>query len=363
VAALEEHVATPTATSGRPPFAPPRWLRDLGRTSWLLVGAVLLLVGFVWLVGATSTVVAPVLAATVVGVAALPVVDSLDRHMPRAAAAAIVLVGVAAIIAVIGVLVLSGIADQRDSIAAHLHEAVDHLESWLTGLGVSNTTASTAGSDATQGTQGAVSTLLDGAISAIGGIASLALGLSFAALGLFFVLKDGPMMQRWVDRHVGLPEQTAHVITHRLATSLRGYFRGVTIVAAFNGIVVGIGAVLLGAPLAGTLALVTFVTAYIPYIGAVIAGAFVVLVTLGANGTATAVAMLVIFLLANGLLQNLVSPLAMGSSLELHPLVVLVVTVASGCLFGTVGLVLAAPLLSAATHLPRDLRVHRLSGP
>jgi predicted PurR-regulated permease PerM len=168
-------------------------------------------------------------------------------------------------------------------------------------------------------------------------------------------------MQRFVDAHVGLPEDTAHVITHRLATSLRGYFKGVTFVAAFNGIIVGIGALLLDVPLAGTLAVVTFVTAYVPYIGAVIAGFFVVIVTLGAKGATVALAMLIVFLLANGLLQNLMQPLAMGSALELHPLVVLVATVGAGCLFGTVGLILAAPLLSAATHLPRDLRLHRLA--
>jgi len=61
-------------------------------------------------------------------------------------------------------------------------------------------------------------------------------------------------------------------------TSLRGYFRGVTIVAAFNGVVVGLAALLLDVPLAGTIAVVTFVTAYIPYIGAVVAGGVVVAV-------------------------------------------------------------------------------------
>src|SRR3954451_245612 len=289
--AVEESV--PPSAPPRPPFAPPRWLRDLGRTSWLLVGALLLLGGVIWLIGATSAIVMPVLAATVVGVAALPLVDSLDRHMPRAAAAAIILVGVFLIAAVIALLVLAGIADQRDAISAQLQDAVARIESWLTGLGVSDSTASTAGTDATHDTKDAVSTLLTGAIQAIGGFASLALGLSFAALGLFFVLKDGPMMQRGVVRHVGLPAETAHVITHRLATSLRGYFRGVTIVAAFNGAVVGLGALLIGVPLVGTLVLVTFVTAYVPYIGAVIAGTFVVLVTLGSNGTAAAIAMLV----------------------------------------------------------------------
>jgi len=65
--------------------------------------------------------------------------------------------------------------------------------------------------------------------------------------------------------------------------------------------------------------------------------------------------MLLIVLLANGLLQNLVQPFAMGSALKLNPLVVLVVTIGGGCLFGTLGLILAAPLLSAAVHITGDL--------
>ena len=65
--------------------------------------------------------------------------------------------------------------------------------------------------------------------------------------------------------------------------------------------------------------------------------------------------MLVLVILANGLLQNLVQPFAMGSALNLHPLVVLIVTIAAGCLFGTLGLILAAPLVSAAVHIKKQL--------
>ena len=92
-----------------------------------------------------------------------------------------------------------------------------------------------------------------------------------------------------------------------------------------------------------------------PYIGAIVAGAFAVILALGAQGTAVAVAMLVVVLLANGLLQNLFQPFAMGSALGLNPLVVLVVTIGAGCLFGMLGLVLAAPLVSAATKIAREL--------
>jgi putative heme transporter len=65
--------------------------------------------------------------------------------------------------------------------------------------------------------------------------------------------------------------------------------------------------------------------------------------------------MLLIVILANGLLQNVVQPFAMGSALDLHPLVVLVITIGAGCIFGMLGLVLAAPLASAAVHITRDL--------
>jgi len=196
---------------------------------------------------------------------------------------------------------------------------------------------------------------MKGVISGIKGLTSLVFTLSLALLSVFFLLKDGPSMRRWVDHHLGVPPTVAQTITGGVLRSLRGYFLGVTIVAAFNGVVVGVGALILGVPLAGTIAVVTLVLAYIPFIGAFVAGAFAVIIALGASGTTTALIMLVIVILANGLLQNIVQPFAMGSALDLHPLVVLVATIASGCIFGTIGLILAAPLLSAAVHIMRDL--------
>lgn len=128
-----------------------------------------------------------------------------------------------------------------------------------------------------------------------------------------------------------------------------------TIVAAFNGVVVGIGAYLLDVPLWGSIAVVTFVTAYVPFIGAFVSGAFAVILTLAAEGTTSALIMLVIVLLANGLLQNIVQPIAFGATLDLNPLAVLIVTIGFGCLFGMIGLVLGAPLTSAALHISREL--------
>jgi predicted PurR-regulated permease PerM len=65
--------------------------------------------------------------------------------------------------------------------------------------------------------------------------------------------------------------------------------------------------------------------------------------------------MIVVVLLANGALQQLIQPIAFGATLGIHPLAVLIVTIAGGALFGTIGLILAAPLTSAATHVATDL--------
>ena len=137
--------------------------------------------------------------------------------------------------------------------------------------------------------------------------------------------------------------------------ALRGYFLGVTIVAAFNAVVVGLGALMLGVPLAGTIAVITFFAAYVPYLGAWTAGAFSVLIALGGAGTDAAIGMAVIQLLANGILQQLVQPFAMGAALGIHPLAVLVVTIGGGALFGAAGLILAAPVTSAVVKISADL--------
>ena len=125
--------------------------------------------------------------------------------------------------------------------------------------------------------------------------------------------------------------------------------------AAFNAIVIGLGALVLGVPLPGSIAVINFLAAYIPYIGAWTAGIFTGLIALGAGGPETALAMGVIILLANGILQQIVQPIAYGATLGIHRLAVLIVTIAAGSLFGTVGLVLAAPLTAAAVRISADL--------
>ena len=337
-------------------FTAPRWLRDLGVASWLLVGVAGLLVGLTWVAGLTSTITVPVLAGLVVATVASPGVSWLHRHrIPRALGALVILLALVVLGAVIVLLVVGGVQAQSDSIGGEASKAADKFSSWLQDLGMSQSGASTASDNLKSSVPDVISTFLHGVATGIRGLTSLGFFLSFTLFSLFILLKDGPSLRTWTNRHLGVPGPIADIITGRLVHSVRQYFLGTTIVAGFNATVVGIGAYVLDVPLAGTIAVVTLVTAYIPFVGAVVSGAFAVILALGANGTTTAVIMLVIVILANGLLQNIVQPIAMGATLRMNPLLILVVTISAGAFFGTAGMVLAAPLTAAAIHISEDL--------
>jgi predicted PurR-regulated permease PerM len=336
-------------------FAAPAWLRDLGMFSWLLVGVAVLLVATVALLSVTDTIVVPVVTAGIIAAVLSPVVRRLERHMPRAAATALVFLSLLVVGACIVLAVLGGIASQAKSLTGNLQEGVGKLQSTLQDAGVSADKAGSAAGDASSSVSDAFHFLLDGALTTVSALASLAIFLTFMALSLFFLLKDGPDIRAWTERHMGIPDSIARMITGRTVGALRGYFAGVTAIAAFNAIIIGLGALVLGVPKVGSIALVNFFAAYVPYLGAWSAGAFTVLVTLGSQGSSAALVMIVIVMLANGALQQMIQPIAFGATLGIHPLAVLIVTIAGGALFGTIGLVLAAPLTSAAVHVSSDL--------
>ena len=345
----------PGALSGI--FAAPKWMRDLGFSAWLLVGVGAAVIGLIWLLGLTQTIVMPVITAGIVASVVSPAVDWLHRRgVPRAIGATLVFVLIALIGFGIGLMVMSGIASEASSLSAHLREGAREIESLLRDLGVKAGTAAGANSDTSASVSTAFAALTHGLFGGIEQLTSLAVFLSFTALSLFFLLKDAPTIGGFVERHLGVPVPLAHSVLARVASSLRGYFLGVTIVAVWSAAIVVAGALLLGVPLPGTIVVVTFVGGYVPYIGAWTAGIFAVLIALGGQGPEAALALGVVVLLANGLFQQLVQPIAYGATLNLHPLAVLIVTVAGGCLFGTVGLVLAAPLLSAGVRIATEIR-------
>lgn len=337
-------------------FALPDWLRSIGMIAWLTTGVIVLLVGLVWLLSLANTIVMPLIAAGIIAAVGSPVVSRLNRHgVPRAAGAVLMLLTIVAIGIGMTLLIVGGIASEAGAVSGHLADAQSTITGWLKDLGVDPSQAAKTTQDAGSTGSSAFEALLHGVAKGIGGLSSLVFFLALTTLSLFFLLKDGPEIRSWAERALPVPLPVAETATRRVTQSLRGYFVGVTIVAAYSAVIVGIGSFVIGVPLVGTIMVVTFVGGFIPYIGAWSAGAFAVLLALGGGGPEEAAAMAVLQLLANGIFQQLVQPFAYGAALGIHPLAVLVVTIGGGALFGAVGLVLAAPLTSAIVKISADV--------
>src|SRR5919198_2251271 len=109
-------------------FAVPQWLRDLGIAAWLLVGVTLLLVGGVWLLALTQTIVLPVLTASIIAAVLSPVMGLLHRHgVPRGAGAALVLLSMVVAGLGVGFLIVAGITDEAKALTGNLSRGADKL--------------------------------------------------------------------------------------------------------------------------------------------------------------------------------------------------------------------------------------------
>ncbi|HEV7771680.1 MAG TPA: AI-2E family transporter [Conexibacter sp.] len=336
-------------------LAAPPWLRNAGVMSWLAAGVLVLLLGLVWLASLADAIVMPLIAATVIASVGAPLVGWMARHrIPRALGTALLLLGLIAVGGAIVLLIVGGVTGEASSVSSHLAEAQQKITSWLHSLGINRSSAEHATQQAGDSGSNALKLLTAGLAVGITELTSLAFFVAMTVLSLFFLLKDGPTIRSWVEHHAGVPVPIAQLTMRRMLQSLRGYFLGVTIVAAYSALIVGVGSLIIGVPMAGTIAIVTFLGGFIPYLGAWSAGAFAVLLALS-GGTDMAIAMIVLQLLANGIFQQLVQPFAYGAALGIHPLAVLVVTIAGGAVFGGAGLVLAAPVTSAIVRISADL--------
>ena len=90
--------------------------------------------------------------------------------------------------------------------------------------------------------------------------------------------------------------------------------------------------------------------------------AFVILIAFGSGGTTAAAIMAVTFLISNGTIQSIVSSWALGSSLRIHPVMVLLATLVGGTVAGLIGMILGAPLAAAVSKSVRVVRAARNAG-
>jgi putative heme transporter len=362
----EARPAVTTEPRGEPSaFAPPPWARDIGRWSWIVVGALLVLAAAVALAAATQMIVLATLFAILFAGTFLPVVDWLGRHrLPRWAGSLLVLLFLLALSVFVVLVILYGLVHQLPIIQENLEAAFDSISEALASTSVEQE-ALDAIKAAVQSLLKYVATGVAGTVmSAVSGLASLILG-AFIGINIFvWLLIQGRKIAGWAAQHVPpVPKPVAYTIFADSARFFRGYIWGSTLIGAFNAAVIGLGALIIGVPMPGTLAIVAWMMNYIPYFGAIISGAFAVLIAYGGGGLSTAVPMLIVVIIANGFLQTLVSQFALGSALKLHPLVVLFATTAGGILFGAVGGVFAAPFVKIGLDAYERTRDAGVFGP
>jgi predicted PurR-regulated permease PerM len=317
----------------------------LGVWSWAFVGFTVAAVIVVIVLGAVSEIALPMLFAAVLAIMFRPLVGVLQQHKIKPTlAAGLVVLGLLLLMLVVIVATARGVIDQADQIGEVTDDALANAAEQLDVAGVDPQ----ALEDARAATEGAAPMIADGFVTklveGVGSIIGLVSGIILGALIMYYLLKDGNKFRRAV---VGAsPPALRGDVDGFIGDScriLRDYGKGRSIMSAIVSVFIGLVALLLGLPLVFTIMVVNFIGGYIPYIGAFLGGGLAVIVALGDGGLPDAAIMLVAVLASNLLLENFVEPKVMGRSLDIHPLVVLVVTALGGLLGGIVGLLLAVP--------------------
>lgn len=139
---------------------------------------------------------------------------------------------------------------------------------------------------------------------------------------------------------------------------LARYARGMVVIAAVDAVGIGVALLVIGVPLALPLALLTFVAAFVPVLGATVAGAVAALVALAANGPMDALLVLAAVIAVQQAEGNLLEPLIMGHALRLHPAVVLIAVTAGALTAGVAGALIAVPLTAVIYRVSRTVLTH-----
>lgn len=334
-------------------------LRRWGMRSWMFVGIAAGAAVLAGAFGAISGLVVPLVVAVVVGVLFVPAVDRLARVMPRPFAAAIVLLGLLVVAALSVVLAVAGVVDQAPSIARNLGAGLDRIVVWLDDLDLQVVEAEQMVADLGDLWGIAVPGLASYLGTVFSSTAAFFAGSFVAVFMLYFILADWEELRAWVGSHLGVDEPVGAEVVDDTTWSLRQYFAALTISSVIVAILVGATVAVLGVPLALTIALVTFFTSYVPYLGALFSGAFAVLIALGSGGVGDAVIVLVVVLVAQNVVQTIVQTKMTEGRLALHPIVIFGSTIVGGATLGLLGAALSTPAVAVLVKVSRRLAAVR----
>jgi predicted PurR-regulated permease PerM len=334
----------------------------LGRASdaaWRLlviaaaVAVVLFVLGRLWLV------VMPVFVALLLTAALGPVTLRLEGRGARPAVAAWAgFGGFLVVIAGLGLLIVPAIVSEFDRLGPVLSEGVDDVDRWLVEgpLGLDPETVeryrAEAGERIGAALRSSSGSLAAGAVAAIEVLAGTVLALVLT----FFFLKDGRRFQRWSLDH--LPprhHELVRTLAARAWTALGGYLRGAALIGLIEAVILGVTVWLVGARLAVPVAVLTFVGAFLPIVGAVVSGVIASLVALVSGGPTAALIVAGVALVVQQFDNDLLAPVIYGRMIRLHPVVILLALTAGGTLGGVAGAFLAVPVAAVLGAVGHEL--------
>lgn len=337
-------------------------LHRLGLRSWALLGIIALAVVTARALGAISGILVPLIIAAILGAVLEPLTGWLRRRgaSPALAAVAGLLVALVAAAGTATVVIL-GLLEQLPQISRQVMAGWDSFMVWGRSLEMDTVLLERLRGNieqyaprVAQGLAGVVSGTFSSALA-------FGLGTFFAVFLLFFVLRDSRKFPAWLAGITRMDATLVEEIISVIKQSLRGYFRGIAITAVVTAPIFMVPLLLLRIPLPGAILILYLVLSFIPFLGAWITGAFVVLIAFGSGGVPAAAIMALTFLISNGTIQSAVSSWALGSALRLHPMVVLLATLIGAAIGGIIGMVLAAPLIAALVRSVSVVRKRRAS--
>lgn len=327
--------------------------------SWRLIVIIAGIVVIGWSLRYVSTVIIPVLIAALLAGLLSPAVRWLrSKHFPSFLAAAIVEVGL--IVAVLGLLTLAGqqIVAGFGQLSDSAMQGVNTLIGMIEDLpfNISTESLNDLMNQAWSTIQDNSSSIVSGAITFGSTAGTIATGTVIMLFTLLSFLADGEKIWLFVIKLFPRPAQPAvNGAGRRGWLSLVQYVRIQGFVAFIDAVGIGLGAFLLGVPLAVPLGILVFLGSFIPLVGAIVTGAIAVLVALVANGPLIALAMLGVVLLVQQIESNVLQPLIMGKAVSLHPLAVFLAVAAGSVTAGILGALFSVPLMAVLNSVVRYL--------
>jgi predicted PurR-regulated permease PerM len=325
-------------------------VRKAAAWAWRLLVILAAVVAVLWVVEKLEVIVVPVLLALMISALLVPAVDWLDRRgLPRGGAVTLVLLVGFAILGGILAFVITQFVYGLPDLTKQVERSIDSTRRWLIegpahlrGEQIDN-----AGNAAIQALHNNQAKLTSGALSTAATVTELVASAVLALFTLIFFLYGGRNIWQYVTKIVPAGARDRVVEAGRAGYgSLIGYVRATFLVALTDAAGVGTGLAIMGVPLALPLASLVFLGAFIPLVGAVIAGFLAVIVALLAKGIVYALATLGLLVVINQLEAHLLQPLVMGRAVSIHPLGVVLAIATGGVLAGAVGALLAVPTVA-----------------